>query len=690
MARDPHGRKPGRASPGNPLRVLRYGTLLVLVLLAAGVLYVLAERSRAPAGTPVSSPETGEGVAQRARRLDVTRTRKGLPSLKVSAEEAVTYREGRTELHDVAVTVFGDAGEKTRISAPLAISRERSTGSWSFRDGVVLESESGVRVEMPEISYRDTPQELSTDGQVLFSTEHLEGRARGLRYLVAHRRLHFLADVELTSAPEGGGLRSLRSESAVLDPRSEIVTFNRYRAEGAGGEKLSGTSLTLHVEETGEGRRIQSLDSASGFRAELPGIQALEESAPRPGRVLTGEDLSLQLDPGGMIREAVATGGVRLSEGDPNDNPRSLSCDRLTARFGSGRIEGLMAEGSAHLRIPPERDSMGETATISAGRMFAIFDPATGEMSGLKADTDVTASHGERTLHAPRLAYDIPLERWTLTGEGDSPARLASGEAVVSAKEMEIDRLAEVLLARGEVKTAYREAGEKGGQEGSGFEGLFGAGEGALHTLSDRLQFQLKERQARYTGNVRVWRGGGSIEAERVDYDEATGVVEAREEVVARLPVPGEGAAVATTVTVTARELRYDRTAMDALFQGGIVASASGMRIQAEQLHAQGATLGGLTRMSATGNVRLRQGTVTGEGDRLEADLKADTFTLYGEGRLATMQDQSTQQVARGAVLTYERSTGRIQVESESGGRTWITLRPRSERGEQSDPESPR
>jgi lipopolysaccharide export system protein LptA len=81
--------------------------------------------------------------------------------------------------------------------------------------------------------------------------------------------------------------------------------------------------------------------------------------------------------------------------------------------------------------------------------------------------------------------------------------------------------------------------------------------------------------------------------------------------------------------------------------------------------------------MEAAGSVELRDQGRIGKGDKLVVDVAADTVTLSGSGREATVQDESGQQVVRGVSLTMDRSGDRILVESEVGGRTWINLKPR-------------
>ncbi|HXI02240.1 MAG TPA: hypothetical protein VNI57_03605, partial [Candidatus Saccharimonadales bacterium] len=543
MAPDRSERPPGKVILRNPLRGLRYSTLGLMVLIIAGILYVLTERTRGgDSGPPLASLETGEGVAQRALNLDVKRTRRGLPSLKVSAKEALTYRDGSTTLHDVAVTVIGEDRKTTEITAPVAVSGAGSSGGWSFKNGVELKDDEGFRVEVPEIDYHETPQELSATGSVSFSTGAIEGTARGLRYLVGRRIIEFPADVEIRTAAGSDPSRKILSESARFDPRSHQIEFRRYRTLSSDGETLSGTSLLVDIEEVDGRKVIRSLHSTQGFRAYLPGPAPPGGGAGGPGRLLTGDALDLSLDPSGRIDAASARGGVRLTDGDPNQDPRTISCNHLEAALDQGAITSITASGSAHLRIPARQDPQGEMTTLGADRLVARFAPGGRSLQRVEAETGVIATHGDRTLKAPHVAWETASGLWTLRGEGDLQASVTSPSGSISADSVDLDRPHEVLDAHGHVRTAYLEKEPGGDAAAAGasppgadgakrMAGLLGSGDGPLHAMSDALHLVLPDRKAHYTGNVRIWRGGGSIEAATVDYSDADGLLEARDHV---------------------------------------------------------------------------------------------------------------------------------------------------------------
>src|SRR5262249_37809667 len=127
----------------------------------------------------------------------------------------------------------------------------------------------------------------------------------------------------------------------------------------------------------------------------------------------------------------------------------------------------------------------------------------------------------------------------------------------------------------------------------------------------------------------------------------------------------------------------------EARFTSNVRAQTEDARVASQTLVARGAGSEGIREIEAAGKVTFQQGTRTGEGNLLTVSLLDKSYTPSGRGRVVTVQDQSSQQLVRGVVLTYDGAADRILVESETGGRTWITLKPRAAEGKKSGPESP-
>ncbi len=687
-----------------PLLGLRYGILTLLVLLVAGTGLVLFDQAQRLASTPLALLEAAEGVAQRSLNLDATRTKEGLPSLRVSAREAVTLRGGTTELRDVLVTVYGESQERTEVSAPLAVKDEGAGSGWTFRNGVEVRTEQGLVIRVPEVRYRESPQEVIADGDVEFEQGAMTGQARGLRYFPARRRLEFLAAVQVATGTPEAGFQRIRADASTVEPESGRIDFRRYRAESDAGDVLEGALLRLLFVEEAEERRLDRMEASGGFRLTGPGDANAPAIFGSAGRALSGDSMAVEIQADGKVGALVARGEVRTSLEQKGTAPRRLACERLEIDFVEGAAVALTAERQVELTLPRGAGEKPAPTSVRAHLLTTSLDPESGEARHVEASGEAVAEEEGRIFEAARIVYGEPTGRWTLHGSAAGPAR-ARGEGIaISADRMEIARADGTLEARGRVKTVTVPRGEgkiegvlpgeakkpdpeKGRDTGAFFKG----GGGPMHGISDSLTFRRDGREALYRGRVRLWREGESLQAEEVDLLEGSGRMEARGDVVARLPAgEQEAGAQPRIVTISAAGMTYARETGEAHFSEGARAQTADMRIEARTLTAKGGSGEGFRELTAEGSVRLQQGTRVGDCDLLVSDLTEKRVKMYGRGRLASIQDQSTQQVVKGAVLTYEEATDRILVESESGGRTWITLNPRAGKREKGDPESPR
>lgn len=205
-----------------------------------------------------------------------------------------------------------------------------------------------------------------------------------------------------------------------------------------------------------------------------------------------------------------------------------------------------------------------------------------------------------------------------------------------------------------------------------------------IYAMAGSLTFTDQGRVAHYREKVRLWQGESRLEAFEIDVDESDGTLEARSDVVStfRQPAPVDRPPPLNPseqiVTVTATSMRYERDANRIVYAGRVLVTQGALRVTADSMIVTLSADGGAAElMEASGNVALVDPGRTGKCDRLIADPKADTLKLIGSGREATVQDSTGQQVVRGTALTMDRSGDRILVESEVGGRTWITLKPR-------------
>ena len=669
----------------------------MLGVLAGGILYAVLTHSGNP-DRPFASLATAEGVAQRAINLLTTRTRRGLPSFRVSARESLTFKEGGMELHDVVVTLFGPGEDETEVRAPMARSGGEEGSGWSFTNGVEVRGENGLELRVPELKYRESPQEISADGDVQFKRGEIEGRARGLRYFVGRRRLEFLSQVDVRSSTPAAAFKRIKAGSASLDQSSSQATFRRYQLEGGPGEGIEGTELVVHLE--GSPGRARRLEASGGFTAAGSAGSTEAGILGKGTRGLSGGSLRVTLSETGSVEGIRAEREVRLLTEEPGGGARTLACGRLDVGFENGRASTLTAEETAALTIPhvggrPE----SEGGSVRAQTLRASLSQTDGSLRTVEASGSASAQDGGRKLAADRIRYEAASGAWLLEGSATVPARAEGDGVVIAATRINIQRADGTLIAKGAVKTTTlprnpaRGDAKAGGTPGVdpppgvGATGLFGGGDAPVHGMCEHLTLSRAGRTARYREKVRIWQEGSSVEAAAVDLIDETGTLEAHGTVIARIPSKSSTSGPPALMTISAEALRYSRQSSAAVFTGGVRAVSEAIRIDAASLTAKaGASGEGIREILASGSVRFMKGTRSGDGDVLTAFLREERFILAGRGRLATIQDQSSQQVVKGAVLTYEGSADRILVESETGGRTWITLKPRASEGKRSGP----
>jgi len=683
-------------NPQRTRRILLLGAMLILSALAGVALF---GRHR-PTARPLAALETAENVSQRALNLDSTKTRKGLPSFRVRAKEGLTFREGNMELHDVEVTLFGPGDGRTQVLAPLALSSAGESGGWSFENGVDVKGESGLTLHVPQMRYRESVQEINSDGDVAFSRGAFHGSAVGLRYFVPRRRLEFLSRVDMAADPNGGAIRRITSDSATFDHGRSTARFKNYVLETATGEILSGTALDVDLDPNAS--TIREVRAISGFALATPeGMHGGSLLGPG-GERLSGGSLTVDVGPEGEVTRSLAQGGVRLvvaSQG--GGDPSTLACERLAIAFSMGRPSTITAEEEARLTVPRTGAARDPGDSVLKGDIIeATLSPDDGAVLKGSARGHAEMTQGGRRSTAPFIAFDAPAEIWTL--ETDDPAsvtRVEGPEGAITATRIEIRRREGTLVATGSVKSITQPAragtqappgsGEGQGPAPSRAASSFLGGEGPVHGISESLTLLRDGRSARYRDRVRIWQGGSSLEAASIDLADDTGRVEARGSVVARAPARRSGGTGLEIITVSSSEMSFDRQGGEAKFTGNVRAQTEGARVESEDLIASAPGGGGIRELKAAGNVRFQQGSRRGDGDRLDVDLEKQTYVLSGQGRVVSIQDVSSQQVVKGVVLTYSGTADRILVESETGGRTWITLKPRATEGKKGGPESP-
>jgi len=701
------------------IRGLRVALLLALATLVGGILLSLIGNvrmgPRASAAEPTVLPGTAGGVAQQASNVELVRTRRGSTTLRLKAGQSTTYTNGRVELSAAVFRLFAPDGAETLVEAPSAellsraeegasgavSGRRGDLGSWLLTGGVTIDAVNGLTLATRTLNYDESLGLARSADPVSFTRETATGSSLGMIYEVAPQLVHFPAKVQASMPLGGMGVVKIEAAAADHDLAGGTFVMRDYRALTQRGETLSGSKLTAVFRE---GSGIARLEGDEGFRLEsahsvttanaaspLSKLLAMEGT-----RTMQGQRLAMVFDERQEPTSMEVSGDAMLSASHVNETggPASIAAQTLQFEIKDGNLSGARAVGGVDLRgAPAEGEATG--FRLKSEDLQAAFDPNLGVLQNLEGTGQIQLSDRDLESQGSTTHLDPNTNIVTLTGKEGKPATATWLGRRIEAQRIEADRGAKTLSARDGVRASYLPEPPKTGETParSGSLPFFRGGE-TLYAMAGSLTFADQGKVAHYRDQVRLWQGDNRIEASEVDLNESAGLLEARTDVIStfRQPPPADKTAATAVpdpntpprspsddiVTVSAAAMKYDRNAGTILYTGRVQVTQGSTRVTGDTmmvtLDSEGRSA---EKMETLGNVELRDRGRVGHGDKLVADLKANTMKLTGSGREATVQDETGQQVVRGSALTMDKTGDRILVESEMGGRTWITLKPR-------------
>ena len=701
------------------IRSLRFLLLLGLACLLGGILMSLSANARlgdriAPA-EPKEPSTTGGVLAQEADNVEILRTRSGSPTLRMRASSSKSYTDGRLELSSVTFRLYGPDGQETVVEAPSASStnlresaaqaqtppdagREASLpdegfGSWLLEGGVTVRGGGGFTLVTPRLEYHETLGEARTTDLVSFSRGTTRGTSLGMSYEVSSQVVQLRSDVRAEMPMGSMGLVSVRATSAVHDLKGRTFAMRDYGTSTERGETLSGARLVASFRDSGG---IERLVGEEGFLLETQ--HAVQTSAPSSplarllalegSRTMKGRRLAVEFTESSEPISIAISGDALLTAAgaDPATTPSSIAARTLLFDLANGTVTRARAEGSVNLQGGSAAGDTGGFRMLS-DLLDAAFDPNLGSLLNVEGEGAIHLTDQGMKSEGSRTFLDPNSDIVTLTGDEGRPASASWMGRRIQARQIEADRGRKTLSAKGGVRVSYEPQADAGAGQNPAQSvkplPFFRTGE-TIYAMAGSLTFADQGRLARYRDRVRLWQADNRLEASEIDVNEGAGILEARGEVVSTFhqPPPANQAGVTNPsdeiITVAATTMKYERSSGRIVYSGRVLVTQGSLRVNSDSMVVTLAPDGGSAdRMEATGSVTMRDRGREGHGDKLIGDPKTNTIRLMGTGREAVVQDESGQQVVRGVSLTMDRSGDRILVESEVGGRTWITLKPR-------------
>ncbi len=439
---------------------------------------------------------------------------------KVELKPWSSIERGGQGVRAAASTVFLDSGLLTKIEAHRGQGWDRS-GSREVRFG-------GDWMEL-----QFTTDQTVSSATGIGSAEFESRSATGSTHVTGGR-----VDLEFVT-PAGAPQSQL---AGALVQQQARVENTPAAVEGKAPHEtrlLTAESVKLVMRPGGED--IQSIETVSAGR-----LQMLPRQAGQWKRTLTAERISASYQPGNRLETLRALGAVYLRSEPPQAGspPRLTWSDDLQAAFDpeSGRMRELRQwsnfryqegdrqarAGGARFELESDRIHLDTAARVwdNATQTAADYMVLNQKEDQFHAEGHVSSSHlpaerpgtataknappealfsSDRPVHATAARMDSQQGRRLVHYRG--AARLWQDGNSIVAQEIDLDREAHTLSARGGVMTVLVEdekPGAKGGRP--------------LTTISaDSLLYTDENRRAYYTGNVELKRGNLTVHSAELE-----------------------------------------------------------------------------------------------------------------------------------------------------------------------------
>ncbi len=455
--------------------------------------------------------------------------------IEASAEGFSQASDGlETDLRGVVLKIFrGDAGTHDRIDSAamrmVAGGDLYSEGETVIRFGVGdgREGAAAVVAYASGVTFHLEANRARTDRLVRYEFSDGEGSSIGAVYDAAAATIELLSQVaiERGSGSPGAPATSIRAGRLLYAEAGSTV-------EVSGGARIERGSQWLECE-----KGVVLLAGGRIRRASCTGSQAGDAEASRESRFEAAR-MEAEFGAGGELLRVQGRGGARLESGGPGQRLEvrgaGIDLDYQSAGPGGGSfLRQVEARGAARARMKPESGSVRNSLESEALAIRLCGGSAQVELvetldRGRMVQSAEGADGGSRALEADRLrlAYGESGGLESLTARGDARSVQSGSRPGSAALRTWSDELEASI--------------DPGTAEISGLRqtGSFRFDDGAASGTADTARFDLGRSTLELMGDATLTDPGGSVRAERVSYESASGRLEARGAVTGSL-VPG-------------------------------------------------------------------------------------------------------------------------------------------------------
>ena len=635
---------------------------------------------------------------------------------KIDYAKQVTFREGRTALEGVKITLRDKDGKPVIVNADRAEAVVPATGVADLRVGkltgnVILRTEGGIEVRSAEATYDEKDGVLHIPGAVEFTKGRLKGSGVGATYhndsevlwinsqAQVHvspdaagggaldatagkagfaRREHYMKLLTAARITSDGRVAEANEITIILDEKSEKVQRLELREQskltgGATGGAQLMTARHIDLTYAADGRTLQASKLMENAVVELPGAAA---TAPKRISAVT-IDIGLSPD-GATVTSLRATDRAQVSLPAEGDTPaREISAATLNATGAPGQgLQNAVFEGGATYR--EIRPANGQTAAserkANSQRLIVDTKPGLGPLERADFRGNAHFEDGKTVADAPRAVYTIDKDMLDLSLSQGDPGKgptVINPQLTVDALNIHVSPSTQKLNADTNVRSTIRPQ-----KRGEGTETRIPSilkRDAPVNVTSNRLEYD-GVSEAVYKGNASLWQGTESrIDGDTIVLNEKTGNLKASVNVKTRMTLvdtdPKTKERKPTATTVTADELVYDDAKRTAIY------TVSG-KTPAEMISPQARMVGRridlflkeggneVERVEADTDVTVTLTNMISTGRHLVYTAATEIYVLTGEPVVSVKKDEKgTCKETRGTTMTYNRASDESRVE---------------------------
>lgn len=534
--------------------IVRRGSIVLLLAWLGVVMGTLVER-RMRNGGHVAPPLVGEAhspdgdrpiqVQRGARFTKMT----GLePSFRVAAAQVVRFASGWDEYTDVEVSLYHAGEVAYGLAADLARYNDASQ-EVTVSGHAQLSLRGGVTVRADGFGIHDEKHLLESRGAATFAGPAWAGLAGGIRCDLGADTIDLLDGISVSSRLRAGvgdpplvllapALRYQRARSTLTFPAATQLLQGELHLSSAGGE-------VQLLDSSGEMRRAR-------LTGPLHGGGTLDDGSLL---VIDGGDTNVdRTEDGGIAIQAepeAGTGWVRLVWDLPGVGRRELVTWRLLGEGRGSRLDRIEGQGLACVvELVPGQ----EARRLQADRVRLELN--NGQVRAAQALGQVRLEEGPSWATGGELRASLDTRIATLLPAAGQRVALGSSDVTARCDRASSDGSGN-LIAEGQVSGELRRPP-------------------APETETTRFAADLVNVPAGgealvMEGNARVWQGERLLRATRLTFDRRDDVVSGTGDVVSSSPLAAsKSRAGAGTMSIRARQFRYDRAGGQAVFEGDV------------------------------------------------------------------------------------------------------------------------